>query len=145
MPILHSALPWVHPRNRHLDLWHGCTTEDKNEIEHLGVDPLEGRPNTDFGRGFYTTTLERQARHWAWARYYDPKFARKTGVQPVILRFKVDRHELAKLAAPLFRDRRLRLRGFLEPGPTLPPKHAADGSASPHHQRSSGTGLRIRW
>jgi hypothetical protein len=83
-------------------LWHGCTTEDKNEIERLGVDLLKGRPNTDFGRGFYTTTLERQARHWAWTRFYDPRFARMTGVQPVVLRFTVDRHDLAKLTALCF-------------------------------------------
>lgn len=102
MPILHPAPPWILPRNRYIDLWHGCTTEDKNEIEHLGVDPLKGRPNTDFRRGFYTTTLERQARHWAWARYYDPIFARKTAVQPVVLCFTLDRHELAKLETLCF-------------------------------------------
>ena len=102
MPILNGAPPWINPRNRYLDLWHGCTTIDKYAIESNGVDPLRGRPNTDFGRGFYTTTLERQARHWAWARYYDPRFARMTGVQPVVLRFTVDRHKLAKFEALCF-------------------------------------------
>ena len=72
MPIWNGALPWIAPRNRRLDLWHVCTTADKDAIEKRGIDPLKGRPNTDFGRGFYTTTVERQARHWAWARYDDP-------------------------------------------------------------------------
>src|SRR5207253_3837631 len=39
-------------------------------------DLTAGRVDRDFGRGFYTTTLEKQARHWAWLRFYDPKFAR---------------------------------------------------------------------
>jgi len=102
MPILNPAPSWTNPRARYLELWHGCTTDDKNDIESQGIDPLKGRPNTDFGRGFYTTTLERQARHWAWARYYDPKFSRATGVQPVVLHFTVDRHKLAKLQSLCF-------------------------------------------
>jgi hypothetical protein len=103
VPIRDPAPLWSNPDvNRYVILWHGCVTDDKNAIEKSGVDPTLGRPNTDFGRGFYTTTIERQARHWAWARFYDPKFSRATGIQPVVLRFRVDRHELAKLAAIAF-------------------------------------------
>ena len=101
-PILNPAPAWAPRRSRYIDLWHGCTTIDKNLIEKNGVDPLMGRPNTDFGRGFYTTTLEHQARHWAWIRYYDRKFRRSTGIQPVVLRFTVDRHDLANLASLSF-------------------------------------------
>src|SRR5919198_2236008 len=97
MPILNPAPPWHAPRSRYIILWHGCTTEDRDTIEANGVDVTVSRVDTDFGRGFYTTTVERQARHWAWTRFYDPKFARKTGVQPVVLRFRVDRHKLAGL------------------------------------------------
>ena len=97
MPILNPAPAWVLPVNRYVILWHGCTTDDKDAIETHGVDPSAGRPNTDFGQGFYTTTIERQARHWAWTRFYDPKFRRRSGIQPVVLRFKVDRHDLANL------------------------------------------------
>src|SRR6266581_7609783 len=98
MPMLRNpAFPWIPPASRYITLWHGCTTDDKNAIEKLGIDVMLGRADADFGRGFYTTTLERQARDWAWLRYYDPKFARKTALQPVGLKFRVDRHELAKL------------------------------------------------
>ena len=102
MPILHPAPGWTKPHSRYVILWHGCTTDDKNGIELNGVDPAKGAPNTDFGRGFYLTTIERQARHWAWSRFYDPKFTRTTGIQPVVLRFRVDRHKLAKLRSLSF-------------------------------------------
>jgi Protein of unknown function (DUF3990) len=102
MPILNPAPAWTKPHSRYVILWHGCTTADKNAIELNGVDPSQGQPNTDFGRGFYTTTIERQAKHWAWARFYDPRFTRTTGVQPVVLRFRVDRHKLAKLRSLSF-------------------------------------------
>jgi Protein of unknown function (DUF3990) len=102
MPILNPAPPWTAPRDQYLVLWHGCTSDDKNKIEAHGVDVTRGREATDFGRGFYTTTNEVQARHWAWIRYYDPKFSRATGVQPVVLRFRVNRHDLAKLQSICF-------------------------------------------
>ena len=102
MPILHPAPAWTSPRDRYVTLWHGCTTQDQKAIAKNGVDPLLGRVDTDFGRGFYTTTIKRQARMWAWARFYDPKFKRSTGNQPVVLRFRVDRHELAKLTCISF-------------------------------------------
>jgi len=49
--------------------------------------------DNDFGRGLYTTTLERQARQWAWERFYkwQAENPRKSGNQPVILRFRVRR------------------------------------------------------
>lgn len=103
MPIRDPAPPWSNSAvNRHVILWHGCVTIDKDAIEKNDIDPTVGRPDTDFGRGFYTTTIERQARHWAWARFYDPEFKRATGIQPVVLRFRVDRHELAKLKVIAF-------------------------------------------
>lgn len=97
MSILHPAPKWNAPRNRYLTLFHGCTTVDRDQIKLHGIDPNQGRLNTDFGRGFYTTTLKRQAQHWAWTRFYDPKFAHTTAYQPVVLQFTVDRYELAKL------------------------------------------------
>jgi hypothetical protein len=97
MPILNPAPPWKPSRSRYITLWHGCLSDDKNTIEKSGIDVTVGRVDTDFGRGFYTTTIEQQARQWAWARFYDPKGKRKTGIQPVILRFRVDRHKLAEL------------------------------------------------
>ncbi|HEY1064698.1 MAG TPA: DUF3990 domain-containing protein [Pirellulales bacterium] len=105
MPLLNPAPAWVFPRSSWLTVWHGCTTVDKIAIENGGqggIDPSRGRAATDFGRGFYTTTIKRQARQWAWARYYHPKFKRQTNYQPVILRFEIDRFELAELASLSF-------------------------------------------
>jgi hypothetical protein len=102
VPILNPAPSWNNPRNAYIELWHGCTSDDQKKIESSKIDPSLGRPNTDFGRGFYTTTIKRQARHWAWARFYDPMFRRKTGIQPVVLRFNVPRHDLASLTCICF-------------------------------------------
>ena len=102
MPLLNPAPPWSNPRSAYIKLWHGCTSADEWHIRLVGITPLLGRPNSDFGRGFYTTTIKRQARHWAWARYYDPQFRRQPGVRPVVLRFSVPRHTLAGLTCICF-------------------------------------------
>ena len=76
-------------------MYHGCTTSDKVSIDK-GIDLTRCRLDTDFGRGFYTTTVEYQARMWAWARYFDPTVRHLPANQPVVLKFTVDRHQLAK-------------------------------------------------
>ncbi len=109
--ILNPAPSWPNTAADKISLYHGCTNDDRKAIESGRNDPVRGllhidvrmgRINTDFGRGFYTTTVERQARFWAWERYYHPKFARRTGNSPVVLRFEVTRHELAKLLSLCF-------------------------------------------
>jgi hypothetical protein len=103
MPILNPAPPWQPDRSEYVILWHGCTVFDKNNIEKHGIDLKQCAVNTDFGRGFYTTTLERQARHWAWDRFLDWQ-ARNPGVignQPVVMRFRVRRYTLARRKGPL--------------------------------------------
>jgi len=101
MAILDPAPPWEPERSDYVILWHGCTVYDKNSIEGNGIDLNRCKINTDFGRGFYTTTLERQARQWAWIRFYewqaDPANAGKTGNQPVVLRFRVRRYGVLTL------------------------------------------------
>jgi len=77
-------------------LWHGCTAFDKTAIETNGINLAYCAVDTDFGRGFYTTTLERQARHWAWDRYFkwQKDHPGDSGNQPVVLRFRVRRYSL---------------------------------------------------
>jgi hypothetical protein len=70
-PIHNAAPPWQAPRSEYITLWHGCTERDKDSIEKNGIDLAYCALNTDFGRGFYTTTLERQAEHWAVGRLRD--------------------------------------------------------------------------
>ena len=94
VPVLNAAPNWKPDRSDFLILWHGCTALAKNNIERSGIDLTKCAVDTDFGRGFYTTTLERQARLRAWDQYYrwlarNPKAA---GNQPVVLRFRVRRY-----------------------------------------------------
>lgn len=98
MKILNAAPPWKADRSEYIILWHGCTTFDRISLETKGIDLSRCRTDADFGRGFYTTTLERQARQWAWSRYYDslvdPAQANQPGNRPVVLQFKVRRFGL---------------------------------------------------
>ena len=72
----------------------------RHSIQSFGpIDPRKGREAADFGQGFYTTTYKRQARHWAWKRYYDIP-ASKVGppgvpLQPVVLKFRLRLEDLA--------------------------------------------------
>jgi hypothetical protein len=95
-PILNPAPPWQPDLSEYVLLYHGCTVLDKNNMEAKRINLANCRVDSDFGRGFYTTSLERQARNWAWDRYYkwlgNPANAGKTGNQPVVLRFRVRRY-----------------------------------------------------
>jgi len=92
-PIFNQAPAWQPPLSDYLELWHGTTAFYKNDIESKGIQLSECAVDTDFGRGFYTTTFERQARFWAWERFYSwqARNPSKTGNQPVVLRFRVPR------------------------------------------------------
>ncbi|MBX9582936.1 MAG: DUF3990 domain-containing protein [Gemmataceae bacterium] len=94
VPLLNPAPPWEGERSEFVLLYHGCTLAAKDSIEARGIDLSRCAPDTDFGRGFYTTTLERQARNWAWDQY--TRWARhnpgRTENRPVVLRFRVRRY-----------------------------------------------------
>ncbi len=83
-------------------LWHGCTVEDKDNLEAAGIDLTQCRVDSDFGRGFYTTTVRRQAEHWAWDRARWKIANRRRGTRPVVLRFLVPRVRLGKLLSLQF-------------------------------------------
>jgi Protein of unknown function (DUF3990) len=95
--IYAPAPQWRSPRSRYIRLYHGCTSHDEANIRASKIDVARCRIDTDFGRGFYTTTVKYQARQWAWARFYDPSVARIRPNRPVVLRFVVKRHDLARL------------------------------------------------
>ncbi len=94
--ILHPPEPWS-DLCRTITLWHGCCHQDAKSIQASGVDPARGKPDTDFGRGFYTTTFRLQAEKWAWQRrpFLPPDMVR--GKAPVVLRFRVPLEEIARL------------------------------------------------
>ncbi|HKB05204.1 MAG TPA: DUF3990 domain-containing protein [Gemmataceae bacterium] len=97
LSALHPPPPWVGTAlSRYVELWHGCLRSDLKSIR-AGIDPTRGDPSTDFGRGFYTSTVRRQARHWAWKRYRDSLAAKRTADRPVVVRFRVPLDGLARL------------------------------------------------
>jgi hypothetical protein len=100
--LLNPAPLWEQSRSDRVVLWHGFTNADYQNIVKLGIDVTQCRIDTDFGRGFYTTTLKRQARQWAWTRFYSQFSHQQPGNFPVILQFQVDRVELGTLVSLSF-------------------------------------------
>jgi hypothetical protein len=101
MAIFNKAPPWNPDHCTSVVLWHGCTDLDRQGIESKGISLSLSRPDLDFGQGFYTTTLQRQAQHWA-VRRYDSKWVPKENNRPVALRFRVPRSTLAGLLSLTF-------------------------------------------
>ena len=79
--------PWA---NQQLTLYHGTVDTEVASIIN-GVQISRGRAYTDFGRGFYTTTVERQALAWGWTLAQ-----RRSGTQPAVIRYDVDRDDLSR-------------------------------------------------
>jgi hypothetical protein len=71
--------------------FHGTTKGHATAILRDGIDPALGAPNTDFGRGFYTTTNRGQAEEWAETRSSD------NGDGAVVLQLTINRTALARL------------------------------------------------
>jgi hypothetical protein len=90
-------LPGIPPWNdQDIVLYHG--TLDIHAVSILqAVDPTVCRYLTDFGRGFYTTTNRQQAERWA----HDLALQTAGGV-PAVIRFSVERNELAGLHCLFF-------------------------------------------
>jgi hypothetical protein len=85
-----TPVPWT---NQPLTLYHGTMQRHVASIL-AGITLSSGRAYTDFGQGFYTTTVEQQARAWAWTL---SQRARGYGNLPAVVRFDVDRDSLAQL------------------------------------------------
>jgi hypothetical protein len=88
--MLFPPPPWTHAAIR---LYHGTVLGDAEELVAAGVDVRRGRTRTDFGAGFYTTTLERQAKGWAHQRTRGAR-----AEQAAVVAFDIDREQFGKLA-----------------------------------------------
>ena len=100
IPLLNPAPPW--PRDP-VTLLHGCVASGAVEILKHGVDPTKGRLDADFGQGFYLTTSLRQARHWAWLKFYDLAPSKQTASGgPVVLSFTLPLAQIATLDSIVF-------------------------------------------
>jgi hypothetical protein len=101
--LLDPASDWVAGKTKDtVHLWHGCTTLDLASIVSHGIDLRKCQVDTDFGQGFYLTSIRRQARHWAWLRYFDLKPRVQRTERPVMLRFELLREALGRLASISF-------------------------------------------
>ncbi len=96
--LLHEPPPWG---SGPLALYHGTTDTSAIDIITHGVNLRRGRPDTDFGRGFYTTTSLTAAQTWARDTAAAYRY-RKFRFLPAVLRFDVDREQLAAAAALCF-------------------------------------------
>src|SRR5262245_7455484 len=85
--------------NQDLVVYHGTLDTHVGSIL-ANVDPTVGRLRSDFGQGFYTTTVEGQARSWALM------LVRRSRIHPIprpaIIRFTMSRDVLARLESLWF-------------------------------------------
>lgn len=82
----------THPdwENQHITLYHGTLNNYVASI--LGEVILDcSKRHNEFGRGFYTTTVLKQARAWAISS------AQRKGGSPAVVAFTLSRDDLAKL------------------------------------------------
>ena len=94
-------------RNGPLTLYHGTTNDAADAIKEPSrakphsIDFSHCKPFRDFGRGFYLTTVLRQAESWADMKFKRHTKSKKTACSAV-LRFEVDRNQLAPLLSLCF-------------------------------------------
>jgi hypothetical protein len=86
--VFQPTAPWT---NQTIRLYHGTTQPFAAAITGTGVQVATGEIGTDFGPGFYTTTIERQARSWAW------QLATRKSSTPSVVYADLDRDRLATL------------------------------------------------
>lgn len=78
--------------NRYVILYHGTDSEAAGRIEAGPVRVGLGKPYTDFGPGFYTTTCRHQAATWA------QEVALAKGLSPALIEITVELERLDTLA-----------------------------------------------
>ena len=88
--------------NSPLILFHGTDLPSAQAILTQGIRLSFCRPGTDFGRGFYGTTLLHQAKNWANRRCLTLQAAGVPNAIAAVMRFSVSRNALANLEALSF-------------------------------------------
>lgn len=94
-----SQPPWATPSswsNQAITLFHGTLAGSADSIVQNGVLLTGANPDADFGLGFYTTTLRRQAEAWAYVKVAEAA-AGGQSVAPGVVGFTVERDDLARL------------------------------------------------
>ena len=96
-------MPWT---NGPLILYHGTTDDAAAAISKPSRPLLHSinldycKPLSDFGRGFYLTTVLRQAESWADMKL--KRYPKSKAACSAVLRFEVDRDQLAPLLSLCF-------------------------------------------
>src|SRR5690348_10899538 len=93
-PVLYPPPFWT---NQHILLYHGTVDTAAAAIVAGPIRVSLVRTHTDFGPGFYTTTLQQQAHTWA-----AQIAASKPGTRPAVIELRVSRDDLAMLQALAF-------------------------------------------
>jgi hypothetical protein len=89
--ITNPTLTWPIWTDAPITLFHGTTNKAARSILSEGVDLAKCRPLTDFGRGFYTTTL------YSSALLLANRKVQNIGGAPAILRIRLNREKLGSL------------------------------------------------
>jgi len=90
----HCLVAWT---NQDLILYHGTSDSSARNILSSGIDPTYFLPRTDFGLGFYTTTLRSQAEQWAGKQVNKVATVKGLTVRGALLEYQVPRHSLMAL------------------------------------------------
>ena len=94
--------------NRPLVLYHGTTNiaasaiSTPSNLRPHSIDLALCNPKADFGQGFYLTTVLIQAEDWADRQFRYLSSRTKELTRAVVLRFEVDRNQLASLLSLCF-------------------------------------------
>jgi hypothetical protein len=93
-PIVFPPPPWV---NQDIIVYHGTVDKFAAAIVSGPILVSLGKPCTDFGPGFYTTTSKRQAQTWA-----AQLSATRPGASPAVIEITIKRASLATLESIAF-------------------------------------------
>ena len=94
--------------NRPLVLYHGTTNiaasaiSTPSDSRPHSIDLALCNPKADFGQGFYLTTVLTQAEDWADRQFRYLRKKNNESTRAVVLRFEVDRNQLASLLGLCF-------------------------------------------
>jgi hypothetical protein len=100
MAIEHPPPVW---KNQDIVLYHGTTVEAASEIAAGKIDLRHGRLRTDFGPGFYMTTIRRQASEWAQEKA-SRRIKHHRPSEPKLVEFVLNREELTQFDSLAFVD-----------------------------------------
>ena len=97
-----SSMSWVPPgwSNSTLTVYHGTIAKYASDILAHGVNISKCSPFTDFGRGFYTTTSQDQAKTWAREASIRLRwtFPNHSDHEPTVLMIVIARHSIMTAA-----------------------------------------------